>query len=302
MNIMFFLTPKSDVTFVYDSDTMRQALEKMENHHFSCVPVINEKTGIYVGTLSEGDLLWDIKKHNSFTLRSAEDRPLMSVKRVRDYQPVDVEADIEDLLQMANAQNFVPVTDDTGAFIGIITRTSVMNYLREQLAEKERLEREKKRRDEAEREIERKFLVRRMPEDLSQYQARRIEQAYLASEPVIRVRRMDDEYFLTYKSGGALSHTEIELPLTRHAYEETAGAAGGALICKTRYLIPERDGLTIELDVFDAPHDGLVIAEVEFPDEETAAAYLPPDWFGEDVTSDRRYHNVYLSRHPGVPE
>ena len=132
MNIMFFLTPKSEVTYVYDSDTMRQALEKMEQHHFGTVPVINEKTGIYVGTLTEGDLLWDIKKHCNLTLKKAESRPLSSVRRVRDYLPVDIEADIEDLLHMASSQNFVPVTDDSGAFIGIITRTSVINYLLEQ--------------------------------------------------------------------------------------------------------------------------------------------------------------------------
>ena len=133
MNIMFFLTPKSDVTYVYDSDTMRQALEKMEKHHFGTVPVINEKTGIYVGTLTEGDLLWDIKKHDNLTLKKAENRPLTSVRRIRDYLPVDIEADIEDLVHMASAQNFVPVTDDSGAFIGIITRASVISYLKEQL-------------------------------------------------------------------------------------------------------------------------------------------------------------------------
>ena len=133
MNIMFFLTPKSEVTYVYDSDTMRQALEKMEQHHFGTVPVINEKTGIYVGTLTEGDLLWDIKKHSNLNLKKAENRPLSQVKRIRDYLPVDIESDIEDLLHAAASQNFVPVTDDSGAFIGIITRKQVINYLISQI-------------------------------------------------------------------------------------------------------------------------------------------------------------------------
>ena len=122
MNILFFLTPKVDVTYVNDSDSLRQVLEKMERRQYSTIPIINEKTGKYVGTLSEGDLLWEIKKHCNLTLKSAEDRPLRAVKRRRD-------SDMEDLLPYAMSQNFVPVTDDTGAFIGIVTRADVMRYL-----------------------------------------------------------------------------------------------------------------------------------------------------------------------------
>ena len=129
MNILFFLTPKSDVTYVYDTDNMRQSLEKMEAHRFGTVPIISEKTGQYLGTLSEGDLLWDIKKHSNLTLRAAEDRPLSAIRRRRDYESVSITSDIEDLLHMAISQNFVPVVDDLGSFIGIITRTQVMNYL-----------------------------------------------------------------------------------------------------------------------------------------------------------------------------
>ena len=129
MNISFFLTPKSDVTYVYDTDNMRQILEKMEAHRFGTVPIISEKTGQYLGTLSEGDLLWDIKKYANLTLRAAEERPLSAIRRRRDYESVSITSDIEDLLHMANSQNFVPVVDDLGSFIGIITRTQVMNYL-----------------------------------------------------------------------------------------------------------------------------------------------------------------------------
>ena len=90
---------------------------------------ISEKTGQYLGTLSEGDLLWDIKKYANLTLRAAQERPLSAIRRRRDYESVSITSDIEDLLHMANSQNFVPVVDDLGSFIGIITRTQVMNYL-----------------------------------------------------------------------------------------------------------------------------------------------------------------------------
>ena len=129
MNILFFLTPKVDVTFVNDSDSMRQVLEKMERRQYSTIPIINEKTGRYVGTLSEGDLLWDIKKYCNLTLKSAEGRPMRAIKRRRDYRSVNVSSDMEDLLPLAMSQNFVPVIDDTGAFIGIVTRADVMRYL-----------------------------------------------------------------------------------------------------------------------------------------------------------------------------
>ncbi|MBR2996740.1 MAG: CBS domain-containing protein [Lachnospiraceae bacterium] len=129
MNILFFLTPKVDVTYVNDSDSLRQVLEKMERRQYSTIPIINEKTGKYVGTLSEGDLLWESKKHCNLTLKSAEDRPMRAVKRRRDYRSVNISSDMEDLLPYAMSQNFVPVTDDTGAFIGIVTRADVMRYL-----------------------------------------------------------------------------------------------------------------------------------------------------------------------------
>ena len=129
MNILFFLTPKKDVAYVEASDSLRQVLEKMERRQFSTIPIIDEQTGTYLGTLCEGDLLWEIKRYSNLNLRAAEDRPLMAIRRRRDYAPVRVDARIEDLFSYAINQNFVPVVDDGGAFIGIVTRSDLMKYL-----------------------------------------------------------------------------------------------------------------------------------------------------------------------------
>lgn len=147
-------------------------------------------------------------------------------------------------------------------------------------------------------EIERKFLIQsqRLPENLQDFPFRQIEQGYLCTEPVVRIRRQDDEYYLTYKSKGLLSREEYNLPLTKEAYLHLKPKADGLVISKTRYLIPEKDGLTIELDVFHNEYKGLLLAEVEFPSEEAANAYVPPEWFGEDVTLSSKYHNSTLSR------
>lgn len=144
-------------------------------------------------------------------------------------------------------------------------------------------------------EIERKFLVSRAPEGLSGYACRLIEQAYLNTEPVIRIRRQDDAFFLTYKGSGLMVREEYNLPLTPEAYEHLKQKADGNIITKKRYLIPISGGLTIELDVFEPPFAPLMLAEVEFPDIETAEAFLPPAWFGDEVTYDGKYHNSYLS-------
>lgn len=147
-------------------------------------------------------------------------------------------------------------------------------------------------------EIERKFLVsaENLPENLESFDSHRIEQGYLCTAPVVRIRRQDDSYFLTYKSKGLLAREEYNLPLDKEAYEHLKPKADGVIISKTRYLIPEKNGLTIELDIFHAPYEGLYLAEVEFPSEEAANAYNPPAWFGEDVTYSSRYHNSNLSK------
>ncbi len=151
-------------------------------------------------------------------------------------------------------------------------------------------------------EIERKFLIKK--ESLPALETcpfHRIEQGYLCTDPVVRIRRQDEEYYLTYKSKGLLTREEYNLPLTKEAYEHLKPKADGIVISKTRYLIPEKDGLTIELDVFHEIYKGLLLAEVEFPSEEAANSYIPPQWFGEDVTYSSKYHNSNLSKGTSIP-
>ena len=137
MNILFFLTPKEDVAYLYDDDTLRQALEKMENHRYTAIPIISHKTGKYLGTITEGDFLWYTKEKYNLTLRDAEDVPVLDVPRNRDNDAVSAGADIEDLIRYITRQNFVPVIDDQKCFIGIITRKEVITYLADHQAGKE---------------------------------------------------------------------------------------------------------------------------------------------------------------------
>ena len=143
-------------------------------------------------------------------------------------------------------------------------------------------------------EIERKFLVKTIPDNLSEYKCRIIEQAYLCTEPVVRARKDNDEYYLTYKGRGLMVREEYNLPLNEQAYYHLREKADGIILSKTRYLIPFKTYI-IELDVFDAPYEGLILAEVEFPDESSANSFTAPDWFGEDVTFSKIYHNSTLS-------
>lgn len=145
-------------------------------------------------------------------------------------------------------------------------------------------------------EIERKFLVNTLPADLESYPHKQFEQAYLCTDPVVRIRREDDEYFLTYKSGGLLAHAEYNLPLHAQAFAHLLPKADGHRIRKTRYYIPHDQKLTIELDIFDAPFAPLILAEVEFDSVEEANAFVPPAWFGKDVTDDPAYHNNTMSK------
>ena len=147
-------------------------------------------------------------------------------------------------------------------------------------------------------EIERKFLIsiQNLPANLKQYPYHEIEQGYLCVSPVVRIRREDEEYYLTYKSKGLMAREEYNLPLNKEAYLHLREKTDGILISKTRYIIPEKDGLKIELDIFHGKHEGLFLAEVEFPSEEEAQSYLPPEWFGEEVTWSTAYHNSTLSR------
>lgn len=149
-------------------------------------------------------------------------------------------------------------------------------------------------------EIERKFTVKSLPQDLADYPCHKIEQAYLNTDPVVRIRRQDDEYYLTYKGKGLFAREEYNLPLNQDSYYHLREKADGNVISKKRYVIPiehpafaadyteniDCHGLFVELDLFEPPFSPLIIAEVEFPDEAMANAFLPLDWFDQDVTKD----------------
>lgn len=136
MNILFFLTPKSDVAYIFEDETLRQTVEKMEHRKFSCIPILN-KEGKYTGTISEGDLLWGIKRLtiNITDLKQMEDVSIMAIPRRATYKPVHADADMEDLLDRAINQNYVPVIDDKGSFIGIITRKEIIKYCYKEMKE-----------------------------------------------------------------------------------------------------------------------------------------------------------------------
>lgn len=154
-------------------------------------------------------------------------------------------------------------------------------------------------------EIERKFQITKLPEHLEQYKKKEIEQGYLCIEnPVIRIRKSNDNYILTYKSRIgmveksdeiALTCEEVELVLTKESYEHMKEKTDGNMIYKTRYLIPLEEGLIAELDVFHDQLEGLQFVEVEFPSEEEAGKFKLPGWFGMDVSFDKRYKNNYLA-------
>lgn len=160
-------------------------------------------------------------------------------------------------------------------------------------------------------EIERKYEINNIPDDLLQYKYKRIEQGYLCHNPTIRIRKSNNDYILTYKSkfgienkgiGSAIINNEVELPLSKEAYFELRAKTDGNIIYKTRYLIPLEGGLIAELDVFEEKLIGLVFVEVEFPDEKTADDFIPPVWFGKELSSDKRYSNYHLSKLSSIHE
>lgn len=158
-------------------------------------------------------------------------------------------------------------------------------------------------------EIERKFIINELPTNLTDFPFHHIEQAYLNVEPVFRVRKEDDNYYMTYKGRGMMAREEYNLSLDEESYYHLRAKADGNIISKKRYLIPLKNPgfkegfptppadytLTIELDVFDAPFAPLNLAEVEFGSKEAAESFLPPSWFGEEVTYCKEYHNSYLA-------
>jgi len=127
MNIAFFLIPKKDVVYLKENATMRQALERMEYHTYSAVPLIND-AGKYVGTITEGDLLWKLKNTLGLTFQNTEGVSLRDVEQHVQNDPVTIDSQMEDLISRAVVQNFVPVVDDQQIFIGIVRRREMIEY------------------------------------------------------------------------------------------------------------------------------------------------------------------------------
>lgn len=144
-------------------------------------------------------------------------------------------------------------------------------------------------------EIERKFLVKTLPKHLEQYKQKQITQGYLCTNPVVRIRRSNDAYILTYKGRGKMVREEHEFPLNEQAFLHMCKKIDGILIEKTRYLIPLEDGHTAELDIFHGALEPLTLVEVEFSSVQEAETFLAPDWFGADVTNEKKYHNSNLA-------
>ncbi|MCI8307821.1 MAG: CYTH domain-containing protein [Lachnospiraceae bacterium] len=143
-------------------------------------------------------------------------------------------------------------------------------------------------------EIERKYLVSQLPDNLNSHEQSELEQGYLSTSPVVRVRRKDDDYILTYKSAGLMIRKEVELPLDKNSYEHLIAKSDGIIISKTRYIIPDGPH-NIELDVFHGRLEGFVMAEVEFKSKEAADSYQPPHWFAKEVTDNPSFHNSRMS-------
>ncbi|MDT8716321.1 CBS domain-containing protein [Clostridium sp. 19966] len=138
MNIAFFLTPKSDVICENINSTMRQAMERMEFHSYTAIPIIDDN-GKYVGTLTEGDLLWKLKNTPDLNFLNSSKIKLTDINRRTLNKAVSINSDIESLLSLAVNQNFVPVVDDEGVFIGIIKRSDIINYCYKKIAQKSAL-------------------------------------------------------------------------------------------------------------------------------------------------------------------
>lgn len=127
-NIAFLLTPKGEVEYLFEDFTVRQALEKMEFHRYSMIPVLEKATGKYLYSISEGDLLWTIKDHK-LSYSDFEKLRIASIKRNREVNPVSITATIDDVYGLVMSQNFVPIVDDLGTFVGIVTRRKVLRAI-----------------------------------------------------------------------------------------------------------------------------------------------------------------------------
>jgi adenylate cyclase len=153
------------------------------------------------------------------------------------------------------------------------------------------------------KEVERKFVLPAPPDGVREHPAKALAQGYLAIDPAgseVRVRRKDEETLMTVKIGIGLVRGEEEFTIEADRFERLWAMTDGRQVVKTRYFVPLDDGLTAEIDLYDGDLAGLVTAEIEFPDEETALAYEAPAWLGTDVTGDIRYANRTLAI-DGIP-
>ncbi len=149
-------------------------------------------------------------------------------------------------------------------------------------------------------EIERKFLVKKIPDNLEQYICYEIKQGYISTNPTIRLRKKNEDFILTIKSSGVMKKLEYELPITREQFDNLWLKVEGNVIEKKRYLIPLENHLTAELDIYGSNLSNFVNVEVEFSSTKAAILFTPPDWFGQEVTQDKRYSNASLAKY-GLP-
>lgn len=133
LNIAYFLLPKGRTAYLYDDYTFRQGLEKMRHHGYTAIPVIS-RDGQYVGTVSEGDFLWRLvgkeaaEAEEARTMKELEQLQVRDILQTDTYPPVRITVTMDELLDSAMNQNFIPVTDDVGSFIGIVTRKDIIRY------------------------------------------------------------------------------------------------------------------------------------------------------------------------------
>ena len=141
MNIAFFLTPKNEVVCENEDSTMRQVMEKMEYHGYTAIPII-DREGKYVETLTEGDLLWQLKNTHDLNFKNTESIKVKDIAKRIIHKSVSITSNIESLISLAVSQNFVPVTDDNGTFIGIIKRSDIINYCFREMEKRKKFERQ----------------------------------------------------------------------------------------------------------------------------------------------------------------
>lgn len=148
-------------------------------------------------------------------------------------------------------------------------------------------------------EIERKFLISTLPDNIQSYTFKKIQQGYISIDPVIRIRHSNSDFFLTCKGEGLLQREEFQVSISKDIYAHLSTKLDFPFLTKTRYLIPYKKYI-IELDIFESYLNGLILAEVEFPTLEAANRFIPPNWFSKDVTHDPRFQNNNLCQHTSI--